>query len=985
MKTMLRICTVHAAKPLADVLASHVLAQYGDTPENLTKPLIFLPSRRACRALREAFLRTSEGRSLLLPAIRPLGDMDEEELFFSNFDQEAPAELLSSIAPAVPPVKRRLMLSQLVLEHGPANNMQLSLPQAFKLADALAELFDEIGRQQLDFTALAKIVPEEFSEHWQLTYGFLVAVARHWPRALAEAGYEEAVLRRNMLLGMLSKYWRTDPPQRPVIAAGSTGSIPAVAELLKTIAGLPNGMVVLHGLDQALEEDAWSQLGPTHPQYGLAQLLEHLEISRNHVQTLDVDHVIPSCTPAREAMLREALRPAKNLENWQRPSFNPSEAMRDFYCFSAHTQLQEAQTIAVLLRETLETPGKTAVCITRDRKLARMVIAQMHSFDVTLDDSSGTPLASMPAARFLQLCAECIAKRCAPVALLALLKHPLARAGLPAGFIRPLVRELEVEHLRGLITDDMHKVLTKAGVSGSKNLRDLLARFLATYDVFAAHFSTSKPQPLQALLQAHLQFAQWLSTDETGSEQLWQGQEGADLAEFMATLMEHGRTHPIPACLYPVLLDSFLQRESFRAAYGLHPRLSILSPIEARLQSFDRVILAGLNEGNWPPVAQASPWLSRPMQQQFGLPTPEVRLGQSAHDFSLLALGREVFLTRSEKERGSPATPSRWLVRLQALMTAHLPEGQWPEVTQQDYVQALNQPHTMQPIETASGRAPLTARPQKLRVTDIEKLMADPYGIYARYVLDLKKLDALEMQPSVREFGMFAHKVMEDFTKRYPDALPTDMLTPLREFTHAAFAPLMTLPIVRHYWLPRFEQTLASIIHEERARRAQLSYVYAELDGHLQLTPATRPIRLTTRIDRLEVTQEAALNVIDYKTGGMRSPAEVRQGKACQLPLMALVLRDGELKQPVPEQHNAVEELMYWKLSGSKSEIASALGKRPRTPAEELIEQARTGLMALLAAFENPSQAYHASPVPGRSLRYNDYEHLTRREEWDVV
>jgi ATP-dependent helicase/nuclease subunit B len=69
-----------------------------------------------------------------------------------------------------------------------------------------------------------------------------------------------------------------------VIAAGSTGSLPATAELLHTVACLPQGCVVLPGLDTDLDEESWQAMGEQHPQFGLRELLTSLGINRSDVR-----------------------------------------------------------------------------------------------------------------------------------------------------------------------------------------------------------------------------------------------------------------------------------------------------------------------------------------------------------------------------------------------------------------------------------------------------------------------------------------------------------------------------------------------------------------------------------------------------------------------------------------------------------------------------------------------------------------------------
>ena len=105
---------------------------------------------------------------------------------------------------------------------------------------------------------------------------------------MRERSVIEAVERRDRLIkaeaARLAR--KTDAP---VIAAGSTGSIPATAELIATIARLPHGAVVLPGLDTDLDEESWKLIAgdeskriapphPGHPQFAMQALLTRIGI-----------------------------------------------------------------------------------------------------------------------------------------------------------------------------------------------------------------------------------------------------------------------------------------------------------------------------------------------------------------------------------------------------------------------------------------------------------------------------------------------------------------------------------------------------------------------------------------------------------------------------------------------------------------------------------------------------------------------------------
>ena len=63
----------------------------------------------------------------------------------------------------------------------------------------------------------------------------------------------------------------------------------------------------------------------------------------------------------------------------------------------------------------------------------------------------------------------------------------------------------------------------------------------------------------------------------------------------------------------------------------------------------------------------------------------------------------------------------------------------------------------------------------------------------------------------------------------------------------------------------------------------------AEVKGSLELGPSSGSLTLTAKADRMEIGQDGALTVIDYKTGVLPSGAQVEAGLAPQLPLEAAI------------------------------------------------------------------------------------------------
>ena len=777
------VYTVPPHEPFVDVLAGGILSgravplDPGD-PLALSRLTILLPTRRSCRALGLAFLRAAPGQALLLPRIRPLGDIDEDEMSIGDEADE-------TLPDAVSPLERRLLLSRLIQRlgetpGGAALTGAGTVDQAARLAQALASLLDEIQIARIDPQGLATLAPEEYAAHWQQVLRFLSLITDRWPAILAERGQMDPAARRNVLLSRLAERWAKAPPAYPVIGAGSTGSVPATRDLLAAIARLPQGAVVLPGLDTQADDETWEAIGPTHPQYALKGLLAHIGVAREAVQPWPADEGAgASATRARSRLIADAMRPAETITAWRaRPPQEP-EALRDFHRIDCASPQEEAGVIAIVMRRALETPGRTAALVTLDRALARRVAAELRRWEIAVDDSAGVPLGETVPGAYLRLTARLVAEDAAPVPLLAALKHPLAAGGMAPAAWRRSVRAMERAILRGPRPAPGFGGL-RAALKGGDPAID---RWLARLEKGAGPFTALMAQPgaaLGELVQAHVGFSEWLAAtdDEEGAARLWSGEAGEQAARFVAGLADAASALPpvAPPTHYPALLDALIEDHVVRPPFGRHPRLQIWGPLEARLQHADCMILGGLNEGVWPPAAQGDPWMSRPMRADFGLPPPELRIGLSAHDFVQCCGAAEVYLTRARRIEGTPTIPSRWLQRLDALLAGE-PGGPAALRTMEPALlawwSALDRPvEAPDPWPPPAPAPPVAARPRRLSVTRIETWIADPYSIYARDILRLRPLDPVDADPSAAERGTVIHRILEAFVRAHPDALP---------------------------------------------------------------------------------------------------------------------------------------------------------------------------------------------------------------------
>ncbi|GJL85629.1 MAG: double-strand break repair protein AddB [Micavibrio sp.] len=978
---MKNVYTIPAGIPFAKALAKQLLAETKDAPEKLSGYRILLPTRRACRTLQEAFLQLSSGKPLLLPNMQPIGDLDEEELSFSFFkDGEA-----LNLPQAITPLKRQLLLARTIQSipgyvQGPE--------QAINLAEALGQLLDQIIIEECDIANLNEIVPEDFADHWQITLDFLKILSEHWPKILKEENVVDSAERRNRLIKALAQHWGDHPPEEKVIAAGSTGSIPATAALLSTIAGLPQGRVVLPGLDQMIDEESWQVLDESHPQHGLKHLLDTMNLERESVR------LWPGCevqeSQSRHILASEMMRPAATTSQWEELATSQQtghikELLQGLQKFECDNEAEEASLIALLLREALQDKTRTAALVTPDRKLARRVATTCQRWGITLDDSAGQALTQTRVGTFLRLSINACLSQFSPVPLLALLRHDFCSLNQEYDTLRKIADNLELMSLRGLRPkpglSGIKERLQEASDDHSSNLLDQLEPVTGRFMNLVLH---QKPQKFADFLINHIEMAEMLATTKkaAGMDRLWTGDGGEAAASFLTDLQSHAHLLPrVSASDYEKIITYLMNNITVRPSYGTHPRLMILGQLEARLVDADLMILGGLNEGNWPPDPGHDPWMSRPMRKDFGLPAPERSIGLAAHDFVQGFCGAPcVALTRAKRVEGAPTVPARWLQRLDTvLQAANIAPQELQNHSQLSWARQLDEHREPKPCERPAPTPPADKRPRQLSVTKIETWLQDPYSIYARYILGLKKLDPLDAQPGAKERGNLLHNILQHFVAETPVKLGPDAKKSLISIAQKEVEGLHNDPTLWNFWWPRFYNISDWLVSHETNWRQHVRGIKPEVEGKIQLDIPSKAFTLTARADRIDTLDNGKMAVIDYKSGGTYTQTGIHTGKNPQLSLEALILRDGGF-QDVPA--GDVDTLAYWKLTGG-----AKAGEVTKVDADvaDIVARTQEGLENLIAVFDDPETPYYALPASDNIPRFQDYQHLARVKEWAAL
>ncbi|WP_424943611.1 double-strand break repair protein AddB [Aliiroseovarius crassostreae] len=935
-------------------------------PEQVARVEIFVNTQRMQRRMRQLF---ADGGARLLPRIRVLGDLG------SNLS-------VADIPPAISPLRRRLELAQLVSRLVKQQPDLAPRSSIYNLADSLAGLMDEMQGEGVSPKTLHTLDVEDQSGHWQRALQF-VSLVEHFLGETAQTHPDREGRQRQVIERQVTR-WAEEPPSHPIIIAGSTGSRGATSLLMRAVAKLPQGAVILPGFDFDMPDAAWAQLDDAllsedHPQYRFADLAHKLEMSPKDITRWSNRE---PASPARNRLLSLALRPAPVTDQWQieGPMFRDvGLACENVSLIEAKSSRQEALAIAVILREAVSRKEPIAL-ITPDRNLTRQVTAALVRWGIEPDDSAGRPLALSAPGRLFRHIGDLFLGPLTSNTLLAILKHPLTHSQSDRGNHLRWTRDLELEHLRGGLpypTQDALRDWAKKR-EGDTELQDWIDW------INQSLFLPEMPhlQDLERWVEQHISLTEAIArgTDPEGSGGLWDLPAGRECTRRLTELQNeahHGGS--VTAQDYVSLFSAILNAWEVRDPNAPHPHVMFWGTLEARVQGTDTVILAGLNEGSWPEAPSPDPWMNRKMRQQAGLLLPERRIGLSAHDFQQAAAAKHVFLTRAARDDESETVPSRWINRLTNLMSGMSEDGAnalnamrergqlWLDIAER-----LERPQETIPAENRpSPRPPLTARPNRLSVTRISKLIRDPYAIYAEQVLKLRKLRPLHQTPDAPLRGTVLHQVLEEFIKTHPES-ETEDAAKLRLISIAqdVLEQEAPWPATRALWLAKLGRVADWFVAEEAKRRACSTNIANEIRG--RVTFEDLGFTLTGTADRIDRDESGQLLIYDYKTGKPPTAKE-QQHFDKQLLLEAVIAESGGFEN-LPE--TPVSQVSYIGLGASPEQVDIPLA---RAEVDELKEE----LAALIRAYYSPKQGYLSRRAVQTQRFEGDYDHLARFGEWD--
>jgi ATP-dependent helicase/nuclease subunit B len=981
-----KVYSIAAHRGFADALVAGLVPRYDDEKFGLSQLTMLVPSSRAARTISEAFIRHfgETGRAgMLMPRMVMVGDLDLDEALGALLDPMG----ASDIPAAIDPMQRWLQLAQ-VLENALGDDAP-SGAALLRLARETASVMDRLLVEEvspdrlLDDEVLGAF--QHLSDHWQVNTKQFANCQAYWSAHLANLGKVDAAVRRNLLFDQAARRWRDRPPDTPIVAVGVTSAAPALARLLRVIAELPNGAVILPDLDLSMDETVWAELGRagraeeaggeafaandavTHPQYHLKLLLNRMGIARQEVRQWHRKG-LGAAPPERTHAISSLFLPPEASKAWVDL---PAEKRRlaGISLIESATIEEEAQCIALLVREALEVAERRVAIVTPDRGLAQRVTQHLQRWNIAADDSAGQPLHLTPAGRMMLQIAALSAEQFAPVELVAALGHPFVeREGDRRAWLANLRRfERELRGPRPAESfEPLRKIAQKAGVE----------EWWERVETVLTPLVVQSDEPSIPLAKA---LADLVSCAESlAGESLWANEDGRALSRFVEDLQATAQltqTMTDPAEMHSILSDAMAEI-AVRPPYGGHPRVAVYGLLESRMTRADLVICSGLNEGTWPGVPGSAPLLPPAILRTLGVPGAEFRIGLSAHDLAGALGAPEVVLTRSARDMDGPTIPSRFLLRIKALLGEQVVD--YVDTAIPQIAQSLDRvvpPAADYPRPKPDPSAKLRNVP--IKVTGLDRLLGDPYQFYASEILRLRSLDPLDADPSPAWKGTIAHAILQ----QWHEARQTDPEAKLEPVADRVLRENNVHPIVWGLWRPRLLAALewvADAIDADPDREI----LKVEADGSMKYDGVT----VYGRADRIDRMADGTLAIVDYKTGGPPSAAQVEAGFALQLGILGLIAREGDF-EGLSGDATAFE---YWSLAKAKDgnfgyvDIPMKIsGKRSGLLPDDFLPRHEHFLSDAITRFIKGSEPFTAKLNPAYP-GYDDFDQLMRLEEWQI-
>ena len=971
-------------------------------PELLGRLKILTSNKRLAKRIEEILYLNG---FIILPKVVQLDELSD--FFYRSSVKNIEEEKGQSRFQVISDLERLLLLERLIKEAHQKKFSKMTKVDFFDLAKNLGSLIDEFNINSVNIKDLEKIVEEDLPQHLQLNLIFMRQVVARYQKTLKQIKFIDKSSKQILDVNNLINHWEREPYSLPLLIAGSTGSQKSTAMLMYAISKLPQGLVILPGLDTNLTDRSWKNLTPDHPQYGFFSLAKTWGLARyghNEIIKAPCWHKMSATDhetynkSIRSHFFSLLMRPAPVTDEWRTEGEsildNLNLALDDISLIEAENSRLEAAAISVSIKEAIN-EGLTVALVSPAKQIARRVTAELKRWHITPINSLGISLAETELGLFLRQGALVINSGFNFNYVVALIKNRLC-GGQYALHNANIVKLQQAPQWPTMSFLDLADHIW---------LTDQDEEFLHWYNwlskVFKDSIAALEINFLSNIVDAHKKFSQCLINGyypkydelELPDDHKLCCETDIDyevlsvLNQLSDTSKETGK---FEFWAYNKILESLLSEANYTPLpKSENCSVFIWGTLESRTQHADVVILAGLNEGIWPSHYKEGNWLNRSMRAVIGIDLLERKIGLSAHDFQQAAMAKKLILSRSLRQDNIPSVSSRWLLRLENLLfglgasgTKYLADIRsrgdvFLQLARELYSSDLLTNSLPLEVTRRALRPapipPLTTRPNKLSVTEIDTLIRNPYSVYAKRILNLRKILNVQHTSDPRNKGNLVHTTMENFIGEHINELPNlnEACAVLKEKFNLILDNALIPIAIKSVWKAQFSMRTTNIILCELQRRLVGKPIALEVYGKYIINFDTGDsFFITAKADRVDKSPDGFI-VYDYKTGQV-SRRDLERNSP-QLDIEALMVKSGSFVG-IPD--GKVLGLGLVGLGASQQQYLKDVKI-------EDLDRWQSGLVKLIKQMK-----FELSAFPARLFRdkkgysSDDYEHLSRYGEW---
>ena len=835
--------------------------------QNLSTIKVILPNRRSCNELKLIFQENNFCG--FLPQIKSLSDIDIED--FSEYlenDEELFMEILN--AQKMDPLEAVFFISNQIKKLDIFG--KINFEQSCKIAIKIQEIFDEIEFEQINLAKLNEINDINLSLHRQVTLEFIKDFYTQTKANLIKNNLYFSSAYQNFIIDKYYEILQNKKPEKTIIIAGSTGSLNCGKKLIKAISQLKNGHVVFNNLEISKFKNLNENIYANDPQFFNILLLKFLEINHNQVNDIKISKHLMS-SQFRKEFISELTKINDQIISWQNfinhPNINEikNDIIDNFMLIEANNIIDEAMIIADIIAKNYHKNNHgdyNIAIICNNQQLQKTIEYSLQTLDISYNNTNAINITNNSLILFIINILQLLESDFNSYQLLSIFKHQLF-----AFVDQQLISNFEIKILR-----QARKYSGLKGIIDSlKNDQEL--------EIFFNNFLSILPKEktIDSIILSIEKLANktWdniISTNDAGDE----------INLFFKNLL-HLKYQISNASEFEFLCSqiSYFQRDQ-----KPNKSIKILSNIEARLLSFDLVILCGLNYGDFPQIIDDN-WLGKQISRELGIDRQNKKIGQNAFDFSNYLTNPKVVLSRSIANADKAFIPSPFILKFKTLIQ---------KINIFDFKIIKNYQEnfpliTLQNPEIPSICVPLEYLPNKISITKISQLLNDPYSYYVDKILNINELNSIDYQPSSREFGSFVHKALEVFVEN--------------KNNHHKFLEIFNNYFVnieaRYTWYARFEKIFTNFLKFNNNFLSSKNL----LEQHVN--HIFKGIKIYGKIDRITIDDFQNFTIIDYKTGLPPSKKSVQNGIELQLTLSALLLEKSGICLA-----EKIQQLYYWQL-----------------------------------------------------------------------